>query len=114
MSNNQRFVVERAGDGDFGPFMHRGNVNGEIHDLPLTGELDVGVWRSEPATYDHLFEVDEAFVVLEGAVTIELVDTGDKLDLTQGDVGYFRAGQQSVWTVTESFVKFVVVPGAGA
>jgi uncharacterized cupin superfamily protein len=41
---------------------------------------------------------------------IELPETGDTVELNVGDVAYFRAGTKSVWTITEPFKKFVVMP----
>ena len=69
----------------------------------------MGVWRSDPATYDYLFENDEAFHVVAGAATIELPDTGERIDVREGDVAYFSAGTRSVWTITEPFKKFTVI-----
>jgi len=69
----------------------------------------VCLWRADPATYDYLFENDEAFHVVEGAATVELPDIGERIDLRAGDVGYFRAGTRSIWTITQSFKKFTVI-----
>jgi uncharacterized cupin superfamily protein len=52
----------------------------------------VGLWRSEPATYEYPFEHDEAFHVVTGAATIELPDTGERIEVRAGDVAYFTAG----------------------
>jgi uncharacterized cupin superfamily protein len=86
---------------------------GEFHGLepdgPSDNSLQVGLWRSDPATYDYLFESDEAFHVIAGAATIELPDTGETVDLTVGDLAYFRAGTRSVWKITQPFKKFVVI-----
>jgi uncharacterized cupin superfamily protein len=43
-------------------------------------------------------------------VTIELPDRGETLELRKGDIGYFKAGTRSEWTITERFKKFVAVP----
>jgi uncharacterized cupin superfamily protein len=80
--------------------------------MPAAGagdELDVGLWRSDPATYDYLFETDEAFHVVAGAATIELPDSGETIEVRTGDIAYFSAGTRSVWTITEPFKKFVVM-----
>src|SRR6185312_9456855 len=98
---------------DYEPDMIDGIQVGEFRELVLHGKsvngLDVGLWRSAPATYDYLFESDEAFHVIEGATTIELPDTGERIELRAGDVAYFSAGTRSVWTITEPFKKFVVI-----
>ena len=64
----------------------------------------------DPATYDYLFERDEANLVVAGAATVELPETGEKIELREGNVAYFRAGMRSVWTITQPFTKFVVMP----
>jgi uncharacterized cupin superfamily protein len=108
------YSVERADTGGFEPFMVDGVQVGEYHQLGTEGvapdTLDAGLWRSEPATYDYFFATDEVFLVLDGAVTIELPDAGETLELRAGDIGYFKAGTRSEWTIAESFKKFVVVP----
>ena len=59
--------VQRADAGGYGPFIHQGAQVGEIRALSAgsDGALEVGVWRSGPATYDYFFADDEAFGVLE-------------------------------------------------
>jgi uncharacterized protein len=107
-------VVERAAGGTYEPFIHRGKPVGEIRALvlgePAAAALAAGLWRSGPASYDYLFEADEAFVVLEGAATITLPETGEIVDLVAGDVAYFSAGTRSQWSITQRFLKFVVNP----
>lgn len=58
----------------------------------------------------YFFEDDETFHVLEGEVTIELPESGESIEMRAGDIGYFDAGTKSVWKITQSFKKFVVVP----
>ncbi len=90
-----------------------GTQVGESHQIEpegsAAGKLDVSLWRSDPATYDYDFDGDEAFHVIEGAATVELPETGETIELRPGDVGHFRAGTKSVWTITEPFKKFVVI-----
>jgi len=87
---------------------------GEYRQLGTDGgvadTLDAGLWRSEPATYDYFLATDEVFYVLEGAVTLELPDRGETLELRAGDIGYFKARTRSACTITERFKKFVAVP----
>lgn len=108
------YRVERVDTSGYEPFVIDGTQVGEYRRLSPEGRaadtLDAGLWRSEPATYDYFFATDEAFYVLEGAVTIELPDRGEMLELRTGDIGYFKAGTRSAWTITERFKKFVVVP----
>jgi uncharacterized cupin superfamily protein len=108
------YAVERPDARGYEPFMVDGVQVGEYHQLGTEGAaadtLDAGLWRSEPATYDYFFATDETFYVFEGAVTIELPDRGEKLELRAGDIAYFKAGTPSTWVVTEPFKKFVIVP----
>jgi uncharacterized cupin superfamily protein len=108
-----RYVIDRVDAEGFEPDIIDGTQVGESHGLEpeaaAMNQLDVGIWRSDPATYDYLFATDEAFHVIEGAATIELPDTGERIDVKAGDIAYFRAGTRSVWTITEPFKKFVVI-----
>jgi uncharacterized cupin superfamily protein len=108
------YAVDRVdAEGGFEPDMLDGAQVGEFRGLEPAGEspavLDACVWRSDPATYDYLFQNDEAFCVLEGAATVELTDTGKAITLRTGDVAYFSAGTRSIWTITETFKKFTVI-----
>ena len=109
------YVIARVDAEGYEPDIVDGTRVGEFHGLEPIGaspnELDVCVWRSDPATYDYLFEKDEAFHVLAGAATIELPDTGARIELRVGDIAYFTAGTRSIWTITQPFKKFVVMPG---
>jgi Predicted enzyme of the cupin superfamily len=106
-------VVDRVDAEDYEPDIIDGTQVGEFHQIEPTGDsadkLDACLWRSDPATYDYLFEGDEAFHVLEGAATVELPDTGEKVELRAGDVAYFAAGTRSIWTITKPFKKFTVI-----
>jgi uncharacterized cupin superfamily protein len=112
-SARAEYVVDRVDAEGYEPDIVDGTQVGESHGLDPKGasanELDVSIWRSDPATYDYLFASDEAFHVVEGAATIELPDTGESIEVRAGDVAYFSAGTRSVWTVTEPFKKFVVM-----
>jgi uncharacterized cupin superfamily protein len=114
-SATAKYVVDRVDAEGYEPDIVDGAQVGEFRGLELTGgsanELDVGLWRSDPATYDYLFASDEAFHVVAGAATIELPDTGERIELRVGDIAYFSAGTRSVWTITEPFKKFVVMSG---
>ena len=113
-SARAEYVVDRVDAEGYEPDIVDGSQMGEFRGLEPKGasanELDVGVWRSDPATYDYLFEKDEAFHVVAGAATIELPDTGERIEVRAGDVAYFSAGTRSVWTITQPFMKFVVMP----
>jgi uncharacterized cupin superfamily protein len=112
-SASAEYVVDRVDAEGYEPDIIDGTQVGEFRELAPKGAsanaLDVGVWRSDPATYDYLFENDEAFHVVAGVATIELPDTGERIELRAGDIAYFAAGTRSVWTITEPFKKFVVI-----
>ena len=109
------YVVEHVDVEGYEPEMIDGAQVGECHQLDPAGgsdtDLDVSLWRSDPATYDYLFARDEANVVIAGAATVELPETGERIELRPGNVAYFKAGIRSIWTITEPFKKFVVMPG---
>ena len=108
-----RYVIDRVDAEGYEPDIVDGIQVGESHGLEpeaaTVNELDVSLWRSDPATYDYLFETDEAFHVIEGEATIELPETDERIELKVGDIAYFRAGTRSVWTITQPFKKFVVM-----
>lgn len=112
-SRQKAYGVDRIDADGYDPDIVDGAVVGEFHQLEPSGStaaaLDACVWRSDPATYDYLFEKDEAFLVVEGAATVVLSDTGEKVNLSAGDIAYFSAGTRSVWTVTQPFKKFTVI-----
>jgi uncharacterized cupin superfamily protein len=112
-SAKAEYVIDRVDAEGYEPDIVDGTQVGEFHGLEPRGAsahgLDVSVWRSDPATYDYLFEKDEAFHVVAGAATVDLPDTGEIIELRAGDVAYYSAGTRSVWTITEPFKKFVVI-----
>lgn len=67
------------------------------------GGVNIGVWEMTPGTMSDT-EVDEVFVVLHGAGTVEFKDQAP-MDLAAGDVVRLYAGQQTVWTVTDTLRK---------
>jgi hypothetical protein len=42
-------------------------------------------------------------------VSIELVETGERVELKAGDIASFPNGTRSVWTFSEPFKKFTVI-----
>jgi len=108
-------AIDRVDAEGYEPFVVDGKQVGEIRWLWTTANqpstaLEVGMWRSQPATYDYFFAVDETFHVIEGAVTIDLPDSSERVELVAGDIAFFEAGTASVWTITEPFRKFVITP----
>jgi uncharacterized protein len=95
------------------PFMVGDRQIGVVHWLRDTaggeGILWTGLWKAEPGSFDYVFESDETFLLLSGAVT---VDTGDEsVELKKGDMVSFVAGTRATWHVLEPSKKFFVVSG---
>lgn len=107
------YVLDQVDAEGYEPDIVDGAQVGEFHQIEPAGgsraKLDVCLWRSDPATYEYLFENDEAFHVVEGAATVELPDTSERIDLRAGDLAYFGAGTRSIWTITQPFKKFTVI-----
>jgi uncharacterized cupin superfamily protein len=76
------------------------------------GTLLVCLWRqATPATsppYDF-FAGDETGHLLEGRVTVELVESGERIELAAGDVYSFFKGTLSRWIVHEPVTKVAVI-----
>ena len=107
------YAIDRVDAEGYEPDIVDGIRVGEFHQIEPAGgsakTLDACLWRSDPAKYDYLFDGDEAFHVLEGAATVDLPDTDERVELRAGDVAYFSAGTRSVWTITQPFKKFTVI-----
>lgn len=73
----------------------------ELHDFE---GRSVGVWELSVGAMADV-EVDEVFVVLFGAATVEFVDEGRTVTLGPGSVGRLTDGQRTVWTVAETLRK---------
>ena len=112
-SAKAEYVVDRVDAEGYEADIIDGTQVGECHQIEPMGDsadkLDACLWRSDPATYDYLFQSDEAFHVVEGSATVELPDTGEEIELRVGDVAYFSAGTRSIWTITQPFKKFTVI-----
>lgn len=109
-----RFVVRRRNAIVYRPMLVDGSEVGEEHVLRSGGshgnEHEAALWRTDaPARYEYLFSGDESFYVVEGSVTIELMPTGERVELEAGDIASFPKGTRSVWTFTEPFKKFTVI-----
>jgi hypothetical protein len=74
--------------------------------LGTFGGTNIGVWEMTPGTMSDV-EVDEIFIVLRGAATVDFKDRAP-LKLAQGDVVRLHAGQETVWTVTETLRKVYI------
>lgn len=91
-------------------------VDGHVFGHPQTGDIsiasvvgaEVGVWEMTPGVMTDT-EVDEIFVVLRGAATVEFLDGGEPLNLVAGSSYRFDGGTRTRWTVTETLRKIYVV-----
>jgi uncharacterized protein len=70
--------------------------------------VEIGVWELTEGTVTDT-EVDEVFVVIAGAGSIEFAD-GERVELRPGVVVRLRAGEHTTWTITESLRKVWVGP----
>ncbi|WP_438854634.1 cupin domain-containing protein [Agromyces sp. M3QZ16-3] len=71
-----------------------------------TGEL--GVWEMTPGAMRDI-EVDEVFLVIAGAATVEFVEPAlPAIELRPGSVVRLDAGMSTVWTVTETLRKLFI------
>jgi uncharacterized cupin superfamily protein len=109
-----QYVVHRAEAIEYRPMLIGGEQVGEAHELRNEGshgnEHEACLWRTDaPARYEYFFSGDESFYVLEGSVSIELEQTGERVELRAGDIASFPKGTRSVWTFTEPFKKFTVI-----
>lgn len=81
--------------------------NPEAYDLTLSEAEDgtevAGLWMCTPGTFSDT-EEEESFLVLRGKAEVELAD-GTRVALGPGDTHSFRAGEETVWTVTAPLVK---------
>lgn len=66
--------------------------------LAALRDVEIGVWEMSEGTARDT-EVDEVFVVLSGAGTVQFED-GERLDLLPGTAVRLRAGERTTWTVT--------------
>jgi uncharacterized cupin superfamily protein len=83
------YVVHPAQAVEYVPMFIDGEQVGEEHELRSAGfhgtEHAASIWRTDvPAQYDYVFTGDESFYVIEGSVSIELVETGEQSSSRQG------------------------------
>ena len=110
------YVVHSADTVEYEPLFISGEQVGEEHELRSEGfhgnEHAASLWRTDgPARYEYLFAGDESCYVIEGSVSIELVDTGERIELNAGDIASFAQGTRSIWTFEGPFKKFTVISG---
>ena len=80
-----------------------GHPTAAVATLGRLGGLEVGVWEMTEGTARDT-ELDEVFVVLAGAGTVEFED-GETLALQPGVAVRLRAGERTTWTVTAPLRK---------
>ncbi len=91
---------------------------GEMSGIRMEGSdgtpLAVGIWRLNESTTSPVYTSDlgdETFLVLEGAVEIEAVDTGERERFEKGDICSWSKGTSTVWHFEAPFRKLVIVAG---
>lgn len=94
------------------PFMVADKQAGEVHWLTQKNSSGAptysGLWRCEPMTFEYEFPGDEIFQVLQGELSVAMLD-GDTIELKEGDLISFAKGIKSTWTIKSSFKKFFVI-----
>ncbi|WP_062461362.1 cupin domain-containing protein [Demequina soli] len=74
------------------------------------GELEVGAWEMAPGV-DEDVELDEVFVVIAGAGTLEFLEPAlPTVALHPGVVVRLADGMKTRWTVTETLRKVYLAP----
>ena len=75
--------------------------------LAAVGGTDIGIWQiTEGQVTDT--EVDEVFIVLSGRGQVEF-DDGSVLTLVPGTAARLRAGERTIWTITETLRKIYII-----
>ena len=83
------------------------------HPLDESGAGEIGVWEMSVGAMRDV-EVDEVFVVLAGAATVEFEHVpstgrpGDPIVLAPGAVVRLEAGMKTIWTVREPLRKVFI------
>lgn len=80
-----------------------GNVTTAVAAVATEGDMEVGVWEHSVGTSTDT-EVEEVFVVLEGAGTVTC-DEGGAIELSPGVVGLLPAGARTTWEITQPLRK---------
>ena len=70
------------------------------------GNLSCGLWDCQAGKFTFIYGSDEIVHILEGEVIIEEKDATYTLKV--GDVAYFPAGLETVWTVPIYVKKFAI------
>lgn len=80
-----------------------GGVTTGVKAVATEGDMEIGVWEHSVGTSSDV-EVEEVFVILEGAGTVTC-DQGGRIVLAPGVVGMLPSGARTTWTVTEPLRK---------
>lgn len=78
-----------------------------IAELGTIGGAEAGIWELRGGVVTDT-EVDELFVVLSGAATIEFLDEGRSVEVGPGDVMRLTAGSRTKWTVEDHIRKVFI------
>jgi uncharacterized cupin superfamily protein len=79
-------------------------VSGKVLWESPDGKRYRGIWQITPGVAVDI-DGDEMFVVVSGSATVELLDTGEVLELRPGTVGILAPGTKTRWTVHETLRK---------
>jgi uncharacterized cupin superfamily protein len=79
-------------------------VSGKVLWESPDGKRYRGIWQITPGVAVDI-DGDEIFVVVSGRASVELLDTGEVLELSPGTVGILEPGTKTKWTVHETLRK---------
>jgi uncharacterized protein len=68
----------------------------------------IGVWESTPGRWPRQQTAAEFCLILSGRCSFA-PDNGAEIDMTAGDVVYFPANSQGVWSISETVRKIYVL-----
>lgn len=72
---------------------------------------EIGVWEMTAGAMSDT-EIDEVSVIIAGSATIELLDSGQTLEVGPGDVIHFANGDRTVWRVADRVRKVYAIPAS--
>lgn len=76
--------------------------------VPGTQGVDIGVWESEPGSFERTVKTGEIMHILAGEASFTTVD-GEHIEFAAGDTLVFSPDTLGTWTVKSTLRKFYVM-----
>lgn len=76
--------------------------------MPGKEGVDIGVWESEPGSFERTIKEGEIMHILAGEASFTTVD-GQHTEFTAGDILVFPPNTLGRWTVKSTLRKFYVI-----